>query len=801
MPHSFGLRARTRHLFARDFRKKGAIPLSTYLKTYKVGDIVDIKANGAIHKGMPHKYYHGKTGIVYNVTKSSVGVIVHKIVGNRYLEKRVNIRIEHIKHSNCRLDFLRRVKENARLKKEAKEKGVAVNVKRQPVGPRPAHYVSTKNNVPITVAPVPYEGTALPGAGGGPVPVSLFQVPEGKYTYTIYSYIRDGRFLDVIKILSNELGTFPKSRAALSLLGYCYFQIQEYGEAANCYEQLVRHFPEADEYRLYYAQSLYKAGQYVPAQKACQTIENPEMGDKVHHGSFSVHGSVRCISLINGLSVVGIFEQILKLQAAIKYETEDISGCKLLIDQSRSDDPDTMVNQACLLFKEMKFEEACSKYAEAMKIVGYQAELSYNIALCHYQLKQYVPALKYIADIIEKGIREHPELGVGMATEGIEIRSVGNSQILHETYLIEAFNLKAAIEYQLKNCKSIETLQPANSRKRKIDPKNATDEAAREALTDMPPRLEQELDPVTLHNQALMNMDEDPTGGFEKLNFLLQHVPCPPEAFGNLLLLYVKYDYLDSAADLLAENAHLAPTSLNSYLFDFLEATLLRQSAPEEAYKKFDDLANMHVDQLRKLTKQVQEARQNHDEETVKRVVNEYDDAVERYIPVLMSQSKIYWDMENYHMVEKIFRKSVEFCNEHDVWKLNVAHVLFMQESKYKEAISFYEPIVKKSYDNILDVTAIVLANLCVSYIMTSQNEEAEDLMRKIEKEEERIAYEDDPASAAGGGGAGAGGAGPKRTYHLCIVNLVIGTLYCAKGNYEFGISRIMKSLEPFNKK
>lgn len=26
-------------------------------------------------------------------------------------------------------------------------------------------------------------------------------------------------------------------------------------------------------------------------------------------------------------------------------------------------------------------------------------------------------------------------------------------------------------------------------------------------------------------------------------------------------------------------------------------------------------------------------------------------------------------------------------------------------------------------------------------------------------------------------------------------------TLYCAKGNYEFGISRIMKSLEPYNKK
>ena len=34
-----------------------------------------------------------------------------------------------------------------------------------------------------------------------------------------------------------------------------------------------------------------------------------------------------------------------------------------------------------------------------------------------------------------------------------------------------------------------------------------------------------------------------------------------------------------------------------------------------------------------------------------------------------------------------------------------------------------------------MDITAIVLANLCVGYIMTSQNEEAEELMRRIEKE------------------------------------------------------------------
>ena len=66
-----------------------------------------------------------------------------------------------------------------------------------------------------------------------------------------------------------------------------------------------------------------------------------------------------------------------------------------------------------------------------------------------------------------------------------------------------------------------------------------------------------------------------------------------------------------------------------------------------------------------------------------------------------MYQAKIYWDQGNYGMVEKIFRKSVEFCSENDTWKINVGHVLFMQENKFKDAIPFYEPIVKKNLETV----------------------------------------------------------------------------------------------------
>ncbi|GBN41946.1 Tetratricopeptide repeat protein 30A [Araneus ventricosus] len=561
----------------------------------------------------------------------------------------------------------------------------------------------------------------------------MAHINDGEHTKAIYTMIKEGLFKEAIAVLNRQFQANTNSRAALSLLGYCYYFTQDFVNAANCYEHLTVVCPEVDDYKLYYAQSLYQACFYQEAMKVTCQIENPEYQTK-----------------------------IVKLQAAIKYGEEDLAAAKSLVDQSPPGDPDTEVNLGCLLFKEGRYEEACKKFMTAMQVEGYVPDLSYNIALCYYRMKQYALALKHIAEIIERGIREHPELSVGMNTEGIEVRSVGNTITLHETALIEAFNLKAAIEYQLKNY-----------------------DAAREALTDMPPRGEEELDPVTLHNQALMNMDTHPTEGFEKLQFLIQQNPFPPETFGNLLLLYCKHEYYDLAADVLAENAHLTYKYLTPYLFDFLDALITQQTSPEEAYKKFDEMAARHIETLRKLTKQVQEARQNHDEEGVKKAVNECEEALERYIPVLMAQAKIYWDMENYQQVEKVFRKSVEFCNDHDVWKLNVAHVLFMQENKFKEATGFYEPIVKKNYDKILNVSAIVLANLCVSYIMTSQNEEAEELMRKIEKEEEQLAYEEPD----------------RKIFHLSIVNLVIGTLYCAKGNYDFGISRVIKSLEPYSKK
>ena len=155
MPHSWGYRARTRDMFARPFRKQVVHELSKYFITYKVGDIVDIKADGSQHKGMPHKFYHGRTGVVFNVTQTSIGVEVNKLLRGKILKKRVHFRVEHVRPSRSREDFIQRVKRNTKLKAEAKAAGKKVFLKRLPGQPRAGAFV--KGVSVETIKPAAYE--------------------------------------------------------------------------------------------------------------------------------------------------------------------------------------------------------------------------------------------------------------------------------------------------------------------------------------------------------------------------------------------------------------------------------------------------------------------------------------------------------------------------------------------------------------------------------------------------------------------------------------------------------------------
>lgn len=218
-------------------------------------------------------------------------------------------------------------------------------------------------------------------------------IPEGTYTETIYGLIKDQKYAECAHILSIERQSFPRSRAALSLLAYCQYQMQDFTSAASTYEQLVKYHPDVVEYRIYLAQSLYKAGMYPEAIRASMRVDSSSYA-----------------------------QRMIMLQAAIKFQQDDVVGCKALVDQCQPDDPDTVrapcrrrpalaatppppsnprfptrtqvVNQGAILYKEGQLQQARGRFAEAMTALGYQPHLAYNIALCHYRLKQYGPALK-----------------------------------------------------------------------------------------------------------------------------------------------------------------------------------------------------------------------------------------------------------------------------------------------------------------------------------------------------------------------------------------------------------------------
>jgi len=63
---SRGFRSETRSILKRRPRERGKTGLSKILHEYQPGEKVVVKIDPSIHRGMPHRRYHGKVGVVVN---------------------------------------------------------------------------------------------------------------------------------------------------------------------------------------------------------------------------------------------------------------------------------------------------------------------------------------------------------------------------------------------------------------------------------------------------------------------------------------------------------------------------------------------------------------------------------------------------------------------------------------------------------------------------------------------------------------------------------------------------------------
>jgi large subunit ribosomal protein L21e len=89
---SKGYRSKTRKVLRKRPRERGKRGLSWLLRKYEPGSKVCIKIDPSVHKGMPHRRYHGKIGAVKGERGRSY--IVEVKVGGK--EKTIIARPEHL---------------------------------------------------------------------------------------------------------------------------------------------------------------------------------------------------------------------------------------------------------------------------------------------------------------------------------------------------------------------------------------------------------------------------------------------------------------------------------------------------------------------------------------------------------------------------------------------------------------------------------------------------------------------------------------------------------------------------------
>ncbi len=89
LARSSGFRRKTRYIL----RKKSVRSLSYLLHDYKAGEKVVVDIDPSEHKGMPHRRFQGKVGVVDKVGRRSLVVKVN--IGNK--EKSIATRLNHVK--------------------------------------------------------------------------------------------------------------------------------------------------------------------------------------------------------------------------------------------------------------------------------------------------------------------------------------------------------------------------------------------------------------------------------------------------------------------------------------------------------------------------------------------------------------------------------------------------------------------------------------------------------------------------------------------------------------------------------
>jgi hypothetical protein len=99
----------------------------------------------------------------------------------------------------------------------------------------------------------------------------------------------------------------------------------------------------------------------------------------------------------------------------------------------------------------------------------------------------------------------------------------------------------------------------------------------------------------------------------------------------------------------------------------------------------------------------IDESRKTYDEEQKVGPTLLFEAAVNNLVLILMTQAKIFQDLEKYQLVKLLLLKYADFWIENRTWKLNLVHTYFMRPGKMAGAIALSAPVVLGE-QNLLNV-------------------------------------------------------------------------------------------------
>jgi tetratricopeptide (TPR) repeat protein len=126
------------------------------------------------------------------------------------------------------------------------------------------------------------------------------------------------------------------------------------------------------------------------------------------------------------------------------------------------------------------------------------------------------------------------------------------------------------------------------------------------------------------------------------------------------------------------------------------------------------------------------------------------------------------YQQSEYQQLHELFLRSDQLIETRTpASSINAGHLMFVLH-KYEEAIAFYKRSLEIA--SLVEVPPSVIGNLCVGLLILDRNDEASHCFGILESSSEL-------------------------ELHCSVTDLLIGLLYCSRGNFNFGLERIIRAV------